>query len=293
LPDGFAAVLLGREFRIPVLCTAHGSDIYDYPFRNRATMWATRWTVKRVDGLVAVNSNLKSRIAALGRSGPVTVSYNGADQQVFSQQSRSAARAKLGIPASKKVVVFVGYLCPEKGLEHLLAAMKQLVNDDTILYLVGDGVLREQLQAQAVRFDLGNTCVFVGQRPHSEIAAWLSAADCFVLPSVAEGFPLVIVEAMASRAPIVATAVGGIPEIVRHEHTGLLVPPRDPGALANAMNRILCDRDFADVMAARAKLVASRFTWNNNAQQTLAAYKETVAEVAGYHQASSFRSVQA
>jgi glycosyltransferase involved in cell wall biosynthesis len=278
MPDGFAALLLGSEFNIPVVCTVHGSDVSIYPHESWATLLVTKWALRRTKHLIAVSEDLRKKIGLLIGSSEVTVIRNGADEELFHANAKSAARALLCLPDEAKIVLFIGNLLPVKGPEYLLQAVSHISTSDFLLYIVGDGTLRDKLGAQAEQLGISARCVFVGARPHEEIASWLSAADCLVLSSISEGFPTIIAEAMMCRVPVVATAVGGIPEIVKHRYTGLLVEPRDPASLAQAICFALQDNADIQIMVDRAEVAArAELTWEGNARKTVEVYREALA----------------
>jgi glycosyltransferase involved in cell wall biosynthesis len=147
------------------------------------------------------------------------------------------------------VVLTPARLHQQKGHAYLLAAAA-LVPDATFV-LAGDGPLRAALEARAGELGVADRCVFLGDR--SDVPGLLAAADLFALPSLFEGLPLSVLEAMAAARPVVATAIGGTDEAVTHEHTGLLVPPRDPIALAAAIRRLQGDPTLAGRLAAAGR----------------------------------------
>jgi teichuronic acid biosynthesis glycosyltransferase TuaC len=277
LPDGFAAVLLGREFHVPVVCTAHGSDVNVYPFMNQFVRWASRWALRRIDGMITVSESLKTGAIALAGARDISVVHNGAESEIFRAVEKGEARSRLKLNAPNKLVCFVGYLRPEKGLEYLLEAFAVLGRSDTQLCVVGDGPLKETLIAQAERLGILNNCRFVGNQPHKEIPLWLSAADCLVLCSLSEGFPTVLPEAMLCHVPIIATPVGGTPEMIHQGETGLLVPCRDATALSEALNSLLSNAQLASGIADRAEALArASLTWSVNAKQTMDVYADVL-----------------
>jgi teichuronic acid biosynthesis glycosyltransferase TuaC len=277
LPDGFAAVLLGRKFDIPVVCTIHGSDINDYPWRCRPALWATKWASRTVDNLIAVSHDLEKKIFSLVGTRQLEVIHNGADPNKFKSVPKEKARERLDLPVNKKIILFVGNLVPVKGVEFLLDAVSQLARSDILLCLVGDGELKSMLMCRARRLGLGNICKFVGPRPHDEIPWWLSAADCLVLSSLSEGLGTILTEAMLCRLPVIATAVGGIPDIVRPGCTGTLVPPKDPVALANALDALFAGDVRFSVMVEQAENRAkAELTWESIARRILGVYQAQV-----------------
>jgi glycosyltransferase involved in cell wall biosynthesis len=193
---------------------------------------------------------------------------------VFKPLSKVEARAKLGLPLHTRIILFVGNLVEMKGVQFLLEAVASLQLENTKLVLVGDGELRDALLAHAERLGITPMCSFVGKRPHHEIACWLSAADCLVLPSTSEGLPTILPEAMLCRTPIVATTVGGIPEIIDNARNGLLVPPMDAHALTDALRSLLGDQENASRMATEAQSDARRsLTWEANARELCRIYE--------------------
>ena len=280
LPDGFAAVLLGREFHIPVVCTAHGSDVNVYPFTSRLVRRATTWALHHLDRVITVSDNLRSQAIALGGSPAITVIHNGADTASFKAIEKSYARNTLGLPATGKVVCFVGFLREEKAVEYLLEAFALLGKPDTTLCLVGDGPLKKTLQNRARDLAIIERCVFAGNRPHNEIPLWLSASDCLVLCSLSEGLPTVLPEAMLCKVPVIATPVGGVPEIVRHGETGLLVRPRDSAAITHALHLLLTNPELSAKLATNAEQFArNSLTWDVNALRTRAIYDDAIVSL--------------
>jgi glycosyltransferase involved in cell wall biosynthesis len=277
MPDGFAAVLLGRDFNIPVVCTVHGSDVKIAPWKSRTTRLTTKWALRRVNRLIVVSEDLTKAVSRLVKNRETCVARNGADPDRFKQIAKFEARSQLGLPMKKKIVLFVGNLFSVKGVGYLLKAISLLSARDVLLYLLGDGYLKEELCNDAIRLGIADVCFFMKQRPHEEIPLWLSAADCFVLPSLSEGLPTVLPEAMMCGTPVVATAVGGTPEIITHRENGLLVQPKDPEALAQAIAEILKGTEDVKAMTAKAMRNAhANLTWEHNAEQTFDVYRQVL-----------------
>jgi glycosyltransferase involved in cell wall biosynthesis len=234
-PDGCASVIAARALGKPCVVKVHGTDI---------NVIAKRFTPRRVlsrvlpkaDAMVTVSNPLGEEIAALGvpRS-KIFLVANGVDTEVFAPRERDAAREELGVPKGRPLVVFVGRLEPQKGLVELLAAFDRVraLRPDAMLALVGDGVSRAQADEAAKRHD--GALRVVGARPLREVARWLTACDVFTLPSHLEGTPNVVLEALASGRPAVATRVGGIPDVLGSPDAGILVEPRDADDLARGL----------------------------------------------------------
>lgn len=280
IPDGVAAVLLGRDLGIPVVCTAHGSDVNDYPERSATARRATGWALRHFHKMIAVSECLRQRIIELGGERHVQVVYNGADSALFYPRDRVETRKQLGIPAGRLVLLFVGRLTGVKALPVLLAAIRMMRARPFHLYLVGGGEMRQSLEELVLQLEIKDRCTFVGDQPHEKIPDWLCAADCLVLSSTSEGFPTVIPEAMMCQTPIVATRVGGITEVVRDGDTGLLVPAGDAFSLAHALERMLHDEHLRARIGQRIRTIAEeKFTWIANAKQTFAVYEDALQSV--------------
>jgi teichuronic acid biosynthesis glycosyltransferase TuaC len=226
-PDGFAAALLGRIFRKPVVVTARGSDINvfaELPFIRRLLCY----TLEIVDGVIAVSEALKTRIVDLGiPEKKIAVIPNGVDPTKFYPIAKTVARENLGLPNDRKLLLSVGGLGSVKGFDHLIDAIRILTDEfkvtDVLLLIVGEGGLRQELSRMISAYSLDTHVRLVGAVPHEQLRLWYSAADLFCLASRSEGWPNVVLESLACGTPVVATAVGGIPEIIRSESLGCLM----------------------------------------------------------------------
>ena len=186
-----------------------------------------------------------------------------------------ALRAALVRGRPDYVVLTLARLHPQKGHSYLLAAAAQV--PDATFVLAGDGPLRAELEAQAHQLGVADRCVFLGDRP--DVPDLLAAADVLVLPSLFEGLPVSVLEAMAAERPVVATRIGGTDEAVAHELNGLLVPPRDPTALASAIRRLQADPALARRLAAAGReRVEREFSTKVTAALVMRIYDEVMAE---------------
>lgn len=282
VPDGWAAVRVGRDLGVPVVATAHRADVIDVPARGEAHARQVRVAVEALDRVVTVSHAIRVAAESVGRPRrPVEVVPNGADTRVFHPRDRREARARLDLPADGPVVTYVGKLVPRKGVDTLIEAMGLLAarpRGAPLLVAAGIGEMREGLERRAAELGVADRVRFAGKAPHDEVAWYMAAGDVFVLPSHSEGLPTVACEALNCGLPVVATAVDGTPEIVRDGETGLLVPPGDAGALAAALDRVLAD----DALRARLAETALRvgrdeFTWAANAARMSEIYREMTA----------------
>jgi glycosyltransferase involved in cell wall biosynthesis len=190
-----------------------------------------------------------------------------------------ALRERLGITSDQRVVLSIGRLSQEKAHADLIAAFRELGATNPVLncklLIVGDGPERETLNAAAQAPEIAGRVVFTGQV--RDVQPFYAMADVFVLPSHSEGSPNVLLEAIAARLPVVATRVGGVPEIVQHEASALLVAPQAPAAMAQAIQQILTDDGLAQRLVANASdLLVSRHSPDQYARSLLSLYQEAI-----------------
>ena len=213
------------------------------------------------DQVVTVTETLRTQVISRLKIDPdrVTTIHNGiAVNDYYMPGSRLACRESLGIAADDIVVSYIGRLVEGKGLDCLLqAAMQVLTGNERFVFLVvGMGSLRASLQSLADELGIGSQVIFTGYR--EDIPEILSATDLLVLPSLSEGLPLSLMEAMAAGKPVVATAVGGIGELIEPNVTGILVAPRSAAALVEAICRLLDNSRHREEMGTRAREYVSR-----------------------------------
>lgn len=252
-PDGVAAVWIGRRLGLPVGLTALGCDINAYP-KMKLRRPQIRWALCNARGLGAVSQNLADGMRALlleqarrnpGGSGggggmrDIRVIPNGVDGKRFFPMPTLEARRRLGLDAEGPMVLSVGSQDEVKGTRYLLEAVAMLGEIPGLrLVLVGDGPLRATLERLGQELAISERVLFAGKRSHAEIPLWMNAADVFCLPSLREGHPNVVMEALACGIPVVASDVGAVCEVLRPE-AGIVVPPADAAALAQALRAAL------------------------------------------------------
>jgi len=237
---------------IPVVATVHGKNYYWERLRRRL---AYRWVSRRAT-MVAVSEDLKKFIVEkVGIStSRVKVLYNGVD--VLRQCTPTEVvecRKELGLPEDHQIVGVVGNLYPVKGHQYLIEAIPAVLRKcpKTSFVFAGRGQLESELKAQVYRLGVEKRVHFLGLR--QDIPRILAMLDLFVLPSLSEGLSMAILEAMIAGKPVVATQVGGNPELVLHGETGFLVPPRDSQTLASRLVTLLTNRRQAAQFAEKSK----------------------------------------
>lgn len=238
-PDGFAALQVGKTLKIPVVVTAIGSDL------NRISdplcRALTQKTLRESDAVVTVSGDLRKTAILLGAEpGRSHAILNGCDTSVFFNRDKAQARAELQIDLTEEVVVYVGRIDFRKGLRELVEAVASLHERRPKLrcYLVGDGLDETALRELISQKDAAGYMKVIPPCNTEGVALWMAAADLVTLPSYSEGCPNVVLEALAAGRPVVASNVGGIPELM-DETSGRLVPAMDSGALATALDEVL------------------------------------------------------
>jgi glycosyltransferase involved in cell wall biosynthesis len=248
LAGGVAASLSGRPFVV----TLHGTGASGWLDEENPPRLVARLGLARARAAIAVSTPLAEAARRHGAR-DVEVIPNGIDLP-----------PEVGVEAEPAEVLYVGRLAPEKGIEELIAAA-----DGLNLVVAGDGPLRGRVPGA------------LGFVPHAEVQALYARAAVVVCPSRSEGFGLVCAEAMAHGRAVVVTDVGGFRDLVVDGKTGLMVPPRDPGALRAAVERLLADRELRHRLgAASRERVASLCSWDRVTEATLAVYRRALEEEA-------------
>lgn len=233
-PDGVAAAILGRYFNKPVVITARGSDINlfpQYPLPRRMIQWAA----SQAKGIVTVSQALKDSLVQLGAApAAITPLRNGVDLHKFRPLDRDAIRASLGL--EQPTLISVGHLVELKGHHLVIGAMPQL--PDMLLLIAGNGPERGKLEALARELGVVERVRFLGALPQVELTRYFNAADLMVLASSREGWANVLLESMACGTPVVASAVGGTPEVVASPDAGMLMRRYSSDGIAEAVRTL-------------------------------------------------------
>jgi teichuronic acid biosynthesis glycosyltransferase TuaC len=271
-PDGAAAVLLGRRLGKPVVITARGTDV-NLLAEYRVPRRLVRWAAAQAAGIVTVSEALRGRLIELGVPGNrIEILRNGVDLELFAPQDRAAARRELGLDTAGPVVLSVGWLAPQKSFDLVIRAAAAL--PDTLLVIVGEGPEKAALQRLARDLQTDERVRFLGTMPQQRLATVYNAADVLVLASAREGLPNVVLEALACGTPVVATAVGGLPEIVRVGAVGRLVQERTPEAIAAALRDLLADPPAR----AAVRAYAERFGWGPTTAGQIRLFRSILSE---------------
>jgi glycosyltransferase involved in cell wall biosynthesis len=266
IPQGH--IISRMSIRQPRVVTCMGSDIYAYPTR---TLNALRKNVlNKVDRVISLSTPLKKTIENLGVSTPIDVVPLGVYKEHFKKK-----KAK---KRNTKILLWVGRISEEKGLSYLIRAMPKIKN--TELWIIGNTGI-EEIENLAVELGLNtpsrHRVLFLGAKPNEELPYYYSQADLFVLPSLSEGFGLVLAEAMMCGLPAVATKVGGVTDIIKDGVNGLVVRPKSSDDLTKKINRLLQDDKLRSKMAANCRKSVSHLYWRNVARMVEGVYDELCA----------------
>ena len=282
--SGIAANVLARKYRGAAINTIHGSyyDIWRY-IEPPVIASAYRLTERILAPMLARISSVQihtgeyfaRKVIEWGApAGKILTIYNGFDPRAFNPRVKPADSFRSG------AILFTARRLVEKnGLEYLILAMPSIIAQcDAQLVIAGDGPHRRYLQKLVARLDLQERVSFIGAVPHDELPRLIVASDIVIIPSLMEASSLFLIEAMACKRPIVATNVGGIPEIL-NESCGVLVRPRDHFALSQGIKQLLSDQHTRDELARNAyKTVRDTLTWDSIARMTEKAYAKAVEE---------------
>jgi len=274
---GYFADIVGipaaKQLNIPTLSTCHGfiSNNLKYKFYNLCDRIALRFSTR----VIAVSQGIKMNLVNHGVcASQITVIQNAVqdagDPDTF-RRNRQTMRERLGIREEEFLVGYVGRLSEEKGIRHLMKACAMLQDEGVPVkaVIIGEGPQLSELQSLADSNNLKDAVLFAGFQ--NNIAAWLPALDVFVLPSLTEGTPLSLLEAMSSGIPVVASSVGGVPQVVQTGQNGILVPPGMPSEIHGAVRRLYENGAFRNKLIREARTtVREKYSikdWVNKVEQ--------------------------
>lgn len=264
---GGAAFVLLRKLGLydgKIALSFHGADVTEIEGSSPVVRACWRKYIEAVDVVFACSKALGAKVLKLAPKAKLEILYNGADMEIFEVERKPGT--------GPKRILHIGAYEHKKAQDILLLAFQQLLDRgmDARLTMIGNaGPKTDEIRRLSVPF--GGRVRMLTDVPHEQIPEYLADADVFVLPSRSEPFGIVLVEAGAAGVPVVATRVGGIPELITHGRSGLLVEPDDPRGLADAMASVLTDDAVAHMLASAWSREAHEFTWRRTAENYLAA----------------------
>ena len=285
-----AGVRLARTAGCPLVATVHATEAglwngwLSTPL-SRARHDTEAWLVREAARTIVCSAAMRDEVSTALRvpADELAVVHNAVDPTAWrtSTDERTAARRGLDVPAAVPLIVLAGRIEWEKGGDVAIRALPRIrrVYPDAHLVLAGTGSQQESLAQLARRHRVARPVRFAGHLAESELAALLGTADVALVPSSYEPFGMVALEASAAGTPVVAGAAGGLPEVVTSGENGLLVPPRDPRALADAVTTLLTDPDLGDRLVRTAQRdIETRFVWPVAARATEKIFAEAIAD---------------
>ncbi|MGB0238027.1 MAG: glycosyltransferase family 4 protein [Cycloclasticus sp.] len=278
IPQGFIAIIVGKLLNIPVIASAHGGDAFS--LNTDLLSRLKKLTLKHCH---AWTSNTKATAETFNSPNNIPMPCiipMGIDIESF----QSGNADKLLTNEGRKIILFVGRLVEKKGVKYLIEAFSMLpkkTQDESVLWIIGEGDERLELEEQAQRLGILNI-KFWGQVQNKQLPNFYAAASVFVAPSVidskgdTEGQGVILLEAMTSQTPIIATTVGGIPEVITHKKTGILVSPENPNELSAAIEYIFKNKDAANKFTGNAFLkVNNVYSWQSISQEFISLFNNT------------------
>ena len=283
---GFAGISFKHQMQKPLVSTIHGTEIgRAQGLHNPDSLtidgieW---WTTYEANKIIVTSASMKAEIQGHFHLPPekIEIVPNGIDTKRYNASvDQSAVKGRYGVHPDEKLVLCVGRLVPQKGIEYLIRAVSRIAEryPEAKFIIVGEGWLRGHLEYIARSTGHQWKITFTGWIPDQELIALLNSADALVVPSIYEPFGIVALEGMAAGVPVVASDVGGLAEIVEHEHTGILAYSRSPESIAWAVDRVLSDPNHSKEMAQNAQqMVQKTYSWEAIAIRTAKIYKEVV-----------------
>lgn len=243
-PTGIAGALLSATLESPFTITLRGNETMHG--RDPFCRWLLGWAIRRAARVFAVSERLRQFAIALGADPAKVVNVpNGIDGSIFFPRDRLECRRKHGLPLDAKIILSAGYLIERKGHHHVIAALSSLLRQGITARLViaggpgREGRFENKIRALVQDLGLGQVISLAGQVAPDAMAELMSAADVLCLASSREGSPNVVLESLGCGTPVVATDVGGIPEIIASDNYGFVVPTNNVDALRDALHRAL------------------------------------------------------
>ena len=279
IPTGYMCVFIKLFLRKPLLLTVRGNDIKLYRGMRWSFRFLSRILFPHIDYITTVSDEFADflRNEAVVSPEKVSVIPNGVSNMEVEPQQLREHKADYALCDNERKAIFVGSLTSLKGVRWLIQSWKLVIEKypKAKLLIVGDGDDRKYLETMARKLNLEKNVIFFGYQATHTIPYWLACADMFVLPSLFEGRPNALLEALQSRLPVVATDIAGIRELIQDGVNGFLVPGRNPEALADKILKLYSSEELRKMMgrAGKESIRAGGLTWENCAEKYCAVYQ--------------------
>ena len=271
--EGLIGVRIKKKYHKPVLSTSHGEEMTKYAQKSFSKI-LIKYTLRNVDAINSQSNFLKNIVISLGiKNKKFYLIPMGANIAKFRPRNVSSARKLLGLPNDKKIILFVGHLIIRKSPEYLIKSIKHITKnrDDILCCLIGEGPMKNDLTKLISDLGIDKYVKLLGLKPNKEVALYLNACDILVLPSLNEGLPVILCEALACGKPVVASKVAAIPELVNKD-VGYLSIPKNDIDLANKICMALDKKWDVNKIIKRSKM----FSVPNSAKKLVEVYKELI-----------------
>lgn len=279
LPSGFIGLLVAKLVRRPFGITSRGSDI-EFALKNKMLFIIAKFVLRHASFIVVVSHALKKDMAHQLNvdEDRIFVIPSGIDTSRFRPIQKDEVRSRLGLPNDKKIVLFAGGFVHVKGIPYLINAVAQIVEKykDILLVLVGDGELKPELQELVHKHGIKEHVLFAGKRSTDEMPYWMNAADIVVLPSLHEGMPNVVLEAMSCGISVIATKVGGVVEVITDGVDGLLVEPADSTEISNKIDFLFSNPQIHAEISERARTKVLEYDVKNSVKNMMKIYENVL-----------------
>ncbi|MHA1596696.1 MAG: glycosyltransferase family 4 protein [Candidatus Asgardarchaeia archaeon] len=284
-PLSLNSIRASYEIGLPSVLTAHSlaPDLNLTLLRLAAKFFRIREEYEKLSRMVAVSKAVKRFMSNFLDEKKIDVIFNGVDTEKYkppSEEELYELRDFLGLN-EENIVLFLGRISYRKGIHLLLPAMFNLdrsLREKTRLLIIGEGELSPWLEEKIREISNKVKVSYLGYIPNSKVIMYMKASDIVLVPSIyGEAFGVVIIEAMACGKPVIGTRVGGIPEIIEHMKSGLLVPPNDSKSIAKALTYLLENKEVSAEMGKFGRyLCVKRYDWSVIAREVLEVYKELI-----------------
>ena len=229
IPTGFIGAIVAKIMRKPLFITSHGMDINNFE-NSPLFRWLIKFSLKNCNNAIAVSGDLGEKIRSLGiDQDKIVVLRNGVNINRFKPLRNNELRKYYKIKENDILILFVGYLDTFKGIFELIDVFYKIKQEhnNIKLMIIGTGPKKHEIENKVLASDLKNSVIFTGNLKPDEMHRYYQAADIFTLPSYTEGLPLAILEAMSCGIPVIASDIGGIPEIIKNNENGFIIPPKN------------------------------------------------------------------
>ncbi len=271
--SGLAGVILKKIYKKPLVLTTRGAGV-NLALKGTIMKKVLKYVFDNCDYITPNNDSHLKTIKRLGiNRNKIKTINNGVDKDIFKTLDRKQVRKMFKIEDNKIILLFVGWLIQRKGLDYLLNAMPYIMKyyPNVQLLIVGDGVLREQYTNLAEGLKIKDNVIFLGLKEPKDIALYMNAADIFILPSLSEGKPNVVREAMCTGVPIIATNVNGTGELIKNDINGLLVKSKSVVALEESIEELIINVSKAQGLGVTAAITKHN-SWEDSANEYIEVY---------------------